>query len=164
MLAQKTFSGLTTLGAKEVIVGIVSVIGSTLLARLLSPAEFGLFAILTFALGFLSAFGNVGIGASLVAMPTVPTLKEYRALFTVEQLMALGVVVLMWILSPALASAYHLADSSVWMFRAISGSVWLSSFRTASAIQLERKLEIRVIAGVEMVGVVTYYGSAVARA
>ncbi len=164
LLAQKTFTGLTTLGAKEVIVGIVSVIGSTLLARLLSPAAFGLFAILTFAVGFLSAFGNVGIGASLIAMPTVPTLKEYRAVFTIEQLMGLGVVVVMWILSPVLASAYHLADGSVWMFRAVSGSMWLSSFRTVSAIQLERKLEIRDIARVEMVGVVAYYGSAVALA
>lgn len=160
-LRRKAFGGVISLGAKEITIGITSVAGSTLLARLLSPADFGLFAVITFALGFLSAMGNVGVGASLISSSNTPTLQEYRAVFTIEQLIGGAVIAGMWVLSPILARAYQLPPEGIWMFRAVSASMWVSSFRTVSAIQLERHLKIAPLALVETVGVIAYYAIAV---
>ncbi|MCE5359402.1 MAG: oligosaccharide flippase family protein [Acidithiobacillus sp.] len=160
-VVRKSLTGLALLTVKEILIGLVSVIGITLLARLLSPEDFGLYAILTFVSGLCGVFGNLGTGASLIASATPPSLREYRAVFTIEQMLGIGAMGIMWFLSPYIVAAYHLASRDVWMFRIASTLFWISSFRTVSFIKLEKDLRMASVAAIEIAGTFVYYGMAV---
>ena len=62
------------LGIRQILTQSLNATG-VVLARLLSPSHFGLFGIITFVLTFLVAFGDVGLGASLIREPGSPPKK-----------------------------------------------------------------------------------------
>ncbi len=61
----KAIRSVAALGVRQIVVQGLNALTAVVLARLLSPSDFGLFAIITFVLAFLVAFGDVGLGASL---------------------------------------------------------------------------------------------------
>ncbi len=135
--------------------------GGVLLARLLSPAEFGLYAIVTFLLTFLIAFGDVGLAASLVRQPDEPAEEDYRSIFTVQQTLVGCVIILFWLCAPLIAGAYHLPGHDVWVFRLLALSLLCTSFQVIPSARLERHLCFDKLAMIEVGMSFVFYGTAV---
>lgn len=142
----------------------LNLIGSIVLARILSPAQFGLFAIVTFILSFLLAFGDAGLGASLIREAKEPGENDYRAVFTAQQALVAGVVVISWLVSPAIARAYGLPPGNAWLFRLIALSLLFTSFQVIPSIRLERHLRFDRLAIVETGMALVFNVTAVAMA
>jgi O-antigen/teichoic acid export membrane protein len=136
-------------------------LGGILLARLLSPSEFGLYAIVTFLLTFLMTFGDVGFAASLVRQSHEPVEEDYQAVFTVQQLLVVSVIILFWVAAPWIASAYHLPQGDSWVFRLVALSLLCTSFQVVPSARLERHLSFDKLAMVEVAMSFVFYSTAV---
>ena len=65
-LKKKAIAGATLLGIKRVVIQTILLISNIFLARLLFPADFGTFAMVTFVITFFTVFSDLGLGPSLV--------------------------------------------------------------------------------------------------
>lgn len=135
---------------RQIFVFVINVAGGILLARLLTPEEFGIYAIVIFVMNFLKVFGDVGLAASLIRKKDEPTQEEYAAIFTIQQLLVVGVVIIFWVLAPWLVQTYELSEGYVWLFRLVALSLIATSFMVIPQVQLERELSFDRIAVIEV--------------
>jgi O-antigen/teichoic acid export membrane protein len=149
------------LGLRQVLNVGLSSLGGILLARLLSPLEFGLYGIVTFVLSFLVTFGDAGLAASLVRQAHEPVDEDYQAVFTVQQVLVVSVIILFWLAAPWVAVAYHLPRHDSWVFRLVALSLLCTSFQVIPAARLERHLSFDKLAMVEVAMSFVFYSMAV---
>jgi len=161
LIVHKAFHGALALGVRQALAQGLNVLGAILLARLLSPSEFGLYAIIVFIRTFLLAFGDVGLGASLIRRPQEPEEDDYRSIFTAQQLLVLSIFILFWIASPLAARLYRLPAQEAWVFRLVDISLIFASFQVIPTIRLERSLAFYKIAIIEVTMALAFNGSAV---
>lgn len=150
-----------SLGIRQIFVQGSNLLGSLLLARILSPAEFGLYAVAMFWLAFLSIFGGTGFAANLIRQTNEPSLEDYRSVFSVQLLIVLGLTTLLWFASPTLAAMYQLPYDGIWLFRLIALSLFTTSFIVIPQVQLERHLAFPKLARVEVAQAITFNVTAV---
>jgi len=160
-VVRKAVHSVLALGLRQVLNVGMSSIGGILLARLLSPSEFGLFAVVTFLLTFLITFGDAGLAASLVRQTHEPVEEDYQAIFTVQQLLVVSVVIVFWLAAPWIAAAYHLPQHDRWVFRLLGLSLLCTSFQVIPAARLERHLSFEKLAMVEVAMSFVFYSTAV---
>jgi O-antigen/teichoic acid export membrane protein len=160
-VVRKAVQSVMALGLRQILNVGMSSLGGILLARLLSPPEFGLFAVVTFLLTFLMTFGDAGLAASLIRQAHEPIDEDYQAVFTVQQVLVASVVILFWLVSPVVASAYHLPPRDSWVFRLVALSLLCTSFQVIPAARLERHLSFEKLAIVEVAMSFVFYSTAV---
>jgi O-antigen/teichoic acid export membrane protein len=139
VVARKALAGVGALGLRQVAVLLISFAGNVVLARTLSPADFGIYAIVAFLLQAINIFGDGGLGASLIREIDIPTEDDLRQVFTVQQGLVVSVVGLAWIVAGPLSQLFGSPDAA-WLLRLASLSLLISSFRSIPAILLEREL------------------------
>ncbi len=148
-VAKKTAQGALALGIRQVVVMGTRILGGIFLARLLTPAQFGIYAIVLYLQTFLTAFGDAGLGASLIRQPDEPNGADYRAVFTVQQLLVVFVGLIMWLAAPWIATRYHLRPQDDWLFRLVALSFFATSFMVIPLVRLERHLAFHKVAVIE---------------
>jgi O-antigen/teichoic acid export membrane protein len=163
-IVRKALQGAVALGLRQIVVQGVSLAGGIALARLLSPAEFGVFGVVSFVLNFLGTLGDVGLGASLIRDGKEPSEHDFRVVFTAQQGLVSIVVAIFWVAAPYLAEAYHLPPDARWLFRYMALSLFAASFQTIPAIRLERHLAFDRLSIAEVTQALVYNGVAVALA
>src|SRR5258708_20608559 len=93
-IVRRAAHSVLALGVRQVLTAGMGFLGGILLARLLSPAEFGLYAIITFLLPFLLTFGDVGLAAGLVRQAHEPVGEGHQPVFTVQHGLVGSVIIL----------------------------------------------------------------------
>ncbi len=136
--------------------------GGVLLARVLTPAQFGLYIISSSLVGLFAQFGDFGLAPSLIQRKAELTERDLQVGFTLQQIATSAIVLLVWIFAPRLAALYPKAPpETVWLVRALAVNLYLTSWRTMSALQLERHLRYNKLAWIEVVETLTFQGLAV---
>jgi PST family polysaccharide transporter len=148
-IIRKTARGAYALGIRQVLVQGTRILSAIFLARLLTPTQFGFYAIVLYLQTFLTAFGDAGLAASLVRQSSEPATADYRAVFTIQQLLVLALTSLLWLLAPVFAHGYHLPAHDAWLFRLVSLSFLVTSFMVVPQVCLERRLAFDKLAIVE---------------
>ena len=74
-------TAVTSMAGREVAVRLVSFVGSIILARLLDPVAFGLYAIALFVVQLCELFSRFGLGAAFVRQPGDLSVRDLAALF-----------------------------------------------------------------------------------
>lgn len=156
LVARKALHGIVALSVRQVVAQGLNILGAIFLARLLTPGQFGVYAIIVFLRTFLLAFGDAGLGASLIREPEEPQERDYQTIFTFQQLLVLAVFVAFWIASPLATRMYKLRPEDVWVFRLVALSILCSSFQVIPAIRMERHLAFRRLAAIEMTMAVVF--------
>lgn len=145
---KKTLLGLKWAGLSQLILQIVNLIFNIVLARLLSPDEFGLIAMLAVFVGFLNLFKDFGFGSILISQDRVNDI-DYCTVFWTN--LGLGIVLtsLLWLLGPLIVDFYsepQLED----MIYVISTLFTIQSFNFVQLIVLKRELQFKKIAFVNI--------------
>jgi teichuronic acid exporter len=149
--------GMRDMLVRQVLVTLVSLGGSVVLARVLSPSDYGIYAIATFIVNIFMFFGDLGLGASFIQNSKSPDTKYYRTSFTIQLALVTTVVVLTWTLAPWIIGFYgSVGKQSLWLIRVISLLLYLPVLRSVSMIQLERGLRYRPVAWAEGVAMSLY--------
>lgn len=160
-LKRKSYSGIGALMKRQAAVRLLSFLANIALARLLAPQAFGVYAIVAFVVQFFSTFGDVGIGASLIQKKGDLTREEISSTFWLQQFLVWLVVCAAMLAAPLVLRLYpSLPPYAVWLIRAMAVSFALTSLKTVPAILMERRLDFRRIAFVDIAETVIFYSAA----
>jgi len=155
---RRAVHGTALLGGREIALRSFGLVGNVVLARLLTPKDFGIIAFgLTF-IGLASLFGDAGIGAALIRG------KEEVRRADLESALGfcLGVCVVLWALITA--AALTLGGSSAAVVCVMATSLLVVAFRGPGMILLERNLAYGSVALISVVESLAYFTCAIVMA
>lgn len=138
-------------------------IGSmALMARMLTPADFGLIASVTVITGFIDMFRDSGLTQATIQRDKI-TPDQISTLFWINVTLSAGIMVIEVVLAPVLAWIYHeprLSAVTVWL-AVISGFGGLSIQHQAL---IQRRMEFGRLAAIEIASLIIGLAVAVAMA
>jgi len=135
----------------------VTIVGTIVLARVLGPADYGVFAVVLFLVSIIEPIGGLGLGSALVQQRDRPTEIELATVFTAQQLLWLLMLVVVWLLAPLVnLLAVDLPVDAEWMLRVIALALFLSQLQSLPTAMMTRVLRIGRLATIEVVQQVVY--------
>lgn len=152
------------LALRQLLVQLLSIAAAVVLARLLSPAEFGVYGITVFLMHFLVVFGDAGLAAGLIREAEEPEERDYQAIFSFQQLLVAVVAAVGFVLAPVVSLLLWPEGGLGWLLQAVLVALLLSSFQTVPVARLERRLAFDKLTIVEVAQAVAFNGIAVAGA
>lgn len=140
--------GVLTLAAQAV--KFLLQMGSTVvLARLLSPADFGLFAMVTAVTGFVFLFKDAGLSLATIQQNRI-THEQVSMLFWVNVSISILLMIVTSAMAPLIAWFYD-DQRLIWMTLVISGSFILGGFSVQHQALLRRQMAFRRLALIDIV-------------
>jgi len=155
-ISHRAVSGVMVLTVRKFLLKAVNYLGSIILARLLLPEIFGIFAIVSFIITFFGFFSDVGLGAALIQKKDKLSPKDLSVTFTLQQILVVTVTGLIWLAAPFFANKYQLGLQGIWLLRIFSLSLFLTSLKTIPSILLERQLQFKRLIWPEVVEVISF--------
>lgn len=137
--------------------GLVTVAVLAVLARLLTPADFGSVSAGMLVINFSSLLSQGFVGPALVQHPKLRPAHVDTA-FTLSMLCAAALFGLLWALAPAVAAALRV-PALIGVVRALA---WILPIQGLSAVAdalLRRDLQFRTVAAIRMVSFALGYGA-----
>ena len=130
--------GVVILVVRTAFVQLTVFAGQIALARLLDPRDFGVYAIVQFALSFFSFFGDAGLGGGLIQKKVHPSQRELSSVFFAQVLIALGIIVVVFGAAEFSRLVWpDLPATGPWLLRALSFSLLLTALRTIPCILMD---------------------------
>ncbi len=126
------------------------VVSALVLSRLLFPADYGLFGIVSYATSLGVFLGDLGLSAALVHQSHEPTEDETTTIFWSHQALTGLIVAAVIALAPWLVEGYALGSQALPMIHVMALGLFLSSLRVIPLMALERKLAFPLIARAEL--------------
>lgn len=161
-LKAKSLAGIGSLIKRQVATKVIYLVATVILARLLTPQSFGIYAIIAFMVQFFSTFGDVGLGAALIQKKGTLSREELATTFWLQQALVWTVALLVFALAPLAKLIYpQLPANAIWMLRVMVIAFVIASLKTIPAILLERDIRFDRIAQVDVVESLSFYGFAV---
>jgi O-antigen/teichoic acid export membrane protein len=162
-IQRRALQGILSLIGREAAGKLLGLAGGIVLARLLEPAAFGLFAIGLFVISVPAFLNDAGLGAAFIRRPGEASRRELDAVFTFQLALVLILAVLLFFAAPFVARGYG-APELTWLLRALTIVLVLRSLRLVPVIIAERRLDYGRVAVAEFAGQVGYWLAAVAAA
>lgn len=129
-------------------VSAISFVGTAILARILSPKDFGLLGMATLITGAVQLFGDLGLGAALVQKNNIN--NEYLlTVFWSSLFVSGGLIVASIILAP-LASLFFNEPVIKWVIICLSANFIISAFSSVHTTLLYKNIKMKKIAAIEI--------------
>ena len=163
-VADRTRQGVFSLLGRQLITFPIAFFAGIVLARVLGPTDFGTYATVSFLIMGASVLLDVGLGAIVIQQPEEPTPGQLKSIFT-AQLMVVGVAAaIIMIAAPWFSGAFKLPEGGEWLVRAMALNMLVGTLGTNSTLLLERHLEFRTFARLDILTVILDRGVTVALA
>jgi PST family polysaccharide transporter len=146
-LAERTVAGVLWTSLAMGAQAVLQLVALLVLARLLSPVEFGVFAAALVVAGFSSIFAELGVGPAMVQRPTLEE-RHQRVGFTLSLLLGLAVAGLVWTAAPVIGRFFHLPELAP-VVRAMCIVFACQGVAMAAQALAQRELRFRWLAGVD---------------
>lgn len=158
-------SGAMALLTRQIVLFPVSFLTGILLARLLTPADFGTYATVSFLVMAIGSLLEGGFGAVLIQQKEEPTPTQLRSVFTTYLIAFGSLTLLMLALAPFLASLFKLDPvQGPWLLRVMSLHMIMGVFGSISTFLLERHMRFQVFTRLDVVNVLLDRGVTLALA
>lgn len=155
-LSRKLVSGFLSLTFRRV--ALLAISFATInffLARILPVNVIGIFNIANSILAFFTFFSDVGLGAAIIQKKEVSK-EDLKTTFTIQEILALSIAVIVWFSAPFLASVYGLDEGGMWLIRALGIGFFLTSLKVIPSVLLERNLRFQPLVWVEILETLTF--------
>jgi len=156
----RTLRGFLIVAIQRGIGLLVTAAGGILLARLLTPQVFGLYAIISFAVGFGVSVGDLGLGAALIQRQKDAPEVLLPTAFSTHLIMSAGLAVLLMAGAPMLFRWLGVAAEALWPFRSLVILLPLSALRMPATVLLERRMLFAPLALAETLDTVLFFSVA----
>lgn len=155
---KKLVSGFVNLTVRRVILLAINFVTVNLiLAKILPVAVIGVFDIANSILAFFTFFSDIGLAAAIIQKREI-TKDDLKTTFTVQEILALAILLAVWFLAPHLASLYKLNVEGMWLIRALGASFFMTSLKVIPSVLLERELKFTPIVWVEVLETAVFNG------
>jgi len=153
-LTQKTTKGIFWSGTSTVVTTTSSFLIIAILARILSPSDFGIIAIIMVVMNFAIMLSDLGIGMGVIQKKDI-TNEELSSFFFLNIFLGIISCVVIFCFSPILAKFFK-SEELIVVLRLISFSFILISVGQIQKILLQKLMDFKNLAKVEIVGTITY--------
>lgn len=126
-----------------------------ILARLLTPAEFGVVSAATIIVQLSLILNEFGIGPAIVQRQSMSVI-DIRVGFTLSCLFGALVVLMLWILAPTLAAMLETPELT-WVIRAYAAIFIFKSYSAVADALLQRDLAFRLLARADTISFAAGY-------
>ena len=157
----RSLTGVVTLISRSFIQRLIGTVGFFTLSVFLARPEIGIFIAVNDLVSILGYFSDIGLAASLIQKKDKVTLADLRTTFTLQQLIVVILIACTLIASPWIITYYQVTGSGVWLFYSLLAAFFLASLKTIPSVILERQLRFEILAGVEVIESLIFYGTAV---
>jgi teichuronic acid exporter len=155
-IAKRAFGGLLWAITGTGVQNVVRLLTTLVLARLISPADFGLMAAATSVVGLTDVFAQIGVGSALVQLPRLEA-RHLATGSTISLIFGATFCLSTFLLAPALAQFFH-TDALADLLRTLAFLFPLRALAVVSTSMLRRNLKFRQIAFSEVVAFTSSYG------
>ena len=122
---------------------------SIVVARLLSPAAYGLIAMVSPILGFVGTLNDLGFGQAIVSAPEI-TPRQISALFWRNFFLSLGLAAVLGLLAPLIGHFYH-EPRTTGITVALAGLLVLGTVGIVPSAILKRQMRFKSLALIDVV-------------
>lgn len=140
-IKQRSIKGVFSLVSRTFLIQLIGQMVTFLLTVYLSPADYGLFFLVSTVITFLAYFSDVGLAAALIQKKEALTEDDLKTTFTIQQILVIIVVIIGFLLTPLVTRTYDLDITGTYLYQALIVAFFLSSLKTIPSILLERKLQ-----------------------
>jgi O-antigen/teichoic acid export membrane protein len=148
-LKERTVRGGAVTIANQALKFILRMGSTVLLARLLTPKDYGLLGMVTIITGFIEIFNDLGLSAATVQRPYINH-KQVSTLFWINVAMGTILCLLVAALSPAIAKFYNQPEL-IGITLLLAGNFLISSFGSQHNALLRRQMRFYSIARVDII-------------
>lgn len=134
---------------KAVLLAVNYLTINIILARILPVSTIGVFNIANSILAFFTFFSDIGLAAALIQKKEINN-EDIKTTFTIQEVSALLIALVIFVLAPFFASFYSLDEQGIWLIRALAISFFLVSLKVIPSVLLERDLRFRPLVTVEI--------------
>lgn len=138
---------------------IIGIIGTMMLARLLTPQDYGLIGMVAVIIGFVSIFKDLGLSSATIQRPEINTL-QISTLFWINVALSIGVMLVCIAIAPLVALFYH-EPRLVMITMAYGFGFILSGLAVQHEALLRRQMRFTALAGAEVVAIIASVVTAV---
>ncbi len=143
---QRTVKGVVVLTGRYFILYAITIVSQGLLGALLTTSQFGIFGVVSAIINFLVYFSDIGLAAALIQKKEKIENEDLKTTFTVQQILVLTLLTLVFVFSSKIQNFYGLDKSSIYLLYALGISFFLSSLKTIPSVLLERRLRFEKLA------------------
>jgi PST family polysaccharide transporter len=147
--------------ARTVLTRGITLVGTVALARLLTPADFGVFAVIIFIVTIITVVGDLGIGAGLVQQREEPGNADLETVLAVQLALFGGLGLAAAVAGPALAIKLDLGPGASELAFLLALTILILPLRGIPIAMLSRSLRFGPLAISEVVQQLTFFGVAV---
>jgi O-antigen/teichoic acid export membrane protein len=155
-LTNKTLSGLswmfTGAGAQAILQMIVLII----LARLVTPEEFGIVTAALIVIGFSEIFSSLGIGPAIVQRPLLNK-DHIKTGFSMSILLGLSFFVLILVFTPLISTFFQM-EELIYVLSIISLTFPIKGLSVVAESLLQREMAFRKLANIQVLSFAAGYG------
>lgn len=155
-LTNRTVAGLLWTGWGKGATTVLQIVLLAVLARLLTPEEFGVVTAALVVIGLSDIFSQLGLGPALVQRRVLEP-RHLETAFTASTLLGFLLGALMWLLAPA-AARFMAVPEALKVLQALSWLFPLQGFGVVSESLMRRDLRFRRLANIEIAALAFAYG------
>ena len=155
-LTHSTLSGFFWMSLGSGAQAILQLVVLMILARLLTPSDFGVVAVALVVLGFSIIFSQLGVGPAIVQRKVLE-LEHLRMAFTLSLLFGLIITALVWLSAPEISGFFRISELTP-VIRAMSFMFLLQSISVVSESLLQRELKFRILAAIDVITFAVGFG------
>jgi teichuronic acid exporter len=130
---------------------LFGLVAGIFLSRLLTPMDFGIYAIVSLIVLRLSAVAELGLNTKLIHDDRPPMLTHMRSLFTLHCVLALTVYVVLYLAAPFVSSLLQLGPDGTQFSRIVALLILLQPFKAIPLGLLTRHLRYDRLTAVDLV-------------
>lgn len=108
-LKKQTISGVKWTSTSTIILAIISIVKLSFLTRYLDKSDFGIMALITFVLGFVSIFMNLGFNSAILHRQNI-TKNEYYSIYWMNSFFSIILYLIIIIIAPFIEDFYKLTE------------------------------------------------------
>lgn len=155
-LRSKTISGVKWTSVSTISLAVVGLLKISVLARYLNATDFGLMALVSFVLGFMNLFMDLGLTSAILHKQDISD-DEYASLYWINIVFSLILFGLIGLASPYIASFYGEPELSV-LIPLMAISIMLSALGQQFKTVEQKHLNFKYITATDIVGAILGLG------
>jgi O-antigen/teichoic acid export membrane protein len=164
-LGGKVTKGIAALSLRTLATQAVVFGGMLALMRLLTPREFGVYAIAQSVVGVIVFFGDTGVGGALVRQKELPSDRQLSSVFYLQLAVSTALLAAVIVFAGLMTRFWpDLPGDAPMLLRVVALDFVITSARIPPVLLMERQLQFGRLALVDIAGSIAFYATAVSLA
>ncbi|HLF19229.1 MAG TPA: oligosaccharide flippase family protein, partial [Bacteroidota bacterium] len=153
-LRARAIRGILWSGSSNLVTTLLNFAITVMLARLLSPKDFGIIGMIMIVSGFVSMIADLGLGTAVIQQQTFSH-RQMSTFFFLNMFLGVAFGVLVLLGASSIASFFR--DPSLSMLLRLSSMLYvITGISTTFRILLQKEMRFDLLARVEILGIMTY--------